>query len=309
MDALRRTSAPSSDSIAAYLREISRIPLLSAEEEVELAKRIEVGLLAEEALSTGADPRDEEDLRTLAALGQGARQRMIQSNLRLVVATAKRYAGHGLSLLDLVQEGNLGLMRAVTKFDHQRGFRFSTYAIWWIKQALSRAIADQGRTIRIPAHVSDDIQKVLRRQHEMFQALGRPATFDELAGELDMKTEQVVHLLRWAAHTRSLHATTGEDDNTELADLVADEAAHAALDAVHEGLLRDDLATALAGLDERERDILTMHFGLYDGQPRSLEELSASLGISRERVRQIEIRALAKLRRTRHAEALVSYLR
>jgi RNA polymerase primary sigma factor len=309
MEALRRTSASSSDSIAAYLREISRVPLLSPEDEVELAKRIEAGLLAEEALGNGADPGDEDDLRTLVALGEEARQRMIQANLRLVVAAAKRYAGHALSLLDLVQEGNLGLMHAVTKFDHALGFRFSTYALWWIKQSLSRAVSDQGRTIRIPTHVSDNIQKVLRRQHEMFQSLGRPATLEELACELDMETEQVCNLLRWAVDTRSLHATTGEEGSTELADLVADEAAHAALDQVHESLLRDDLATALAGLDERERDILTLHFGLHDGRPRSLDELATVLGISRERVRQIEIRALAKLRRTRHAEALVSYLR
>jgi RNA polymerase primary sigma factor len=310
MDALRQTATPSSsDSVAAYLKEISRVPLLTAAEEVELARRIEVGLLAAEALSNGADPGDQDDLRTLVAIGEEARQWMIQANLRLVVASAKRYAGHGLSLLDLVQEGNLGLMRAVTKFDYQRGFRFSTYAIWWIKQALSRAIADQSRTIRIPVHVSDDIQKAVRRQHELFQVLGRPATLDELADDLDMEPEQVGNLLRWAADTRSLHATTGEQGETEILDLVTDEGAHAELDHVYVGLLRDDLANALASLDPREREILTLHFGLHDGDVHTLEELSAILGISRERVRQIEIRAMAKLRRTKHAEGLVSYLR
>jgi RNA polymerase primary sigma factor len=298
----------SADPTQSYLREIGQIALLTPQEETELARAIEAGVLAAEALRVGADPADEADLQTLVALGEAARQRMIQANLRLVVATAKRYIGVGMALLDLVQEGNLGLMRAVDGFDYQRGFRFSTYATWWIRQAVISALADQGRTIRVPVQVASEVQRAVRTQHEMFHESGRMPTTAELADALDTTVERVRDLLGWANTPVSLHTPTGDGDDI-LADLLPDDGAQQALGGVFTGLLRKDVTAALASLDEREREIVTLRFGLHDGQPRTLEDLAGHLRISRERVRQIEARALARLRRADSGGALISYLR
>jgi RNA polymerase primary sigma factor len=309
--------APAMDETRLYLREIGRVRLLSAEEVTELARSIEAGVLAAEALTTGTHAVDElDDLRQLAVLGEVARQRLVEANLRLVVATAKRYLGHGLSLLDLVQEGNLGLMHAVQKFDYQRGFKFSTYATWWIRQSTWRAIAEQSRTIRIPAHVSEDVQRAGRRRQQLSQELGRPPTTAELAADLDLTVDRVRDLLDWAADTVSLHAPVagrnignGDTGGEVLADLLPDNSAHADLDPVFAGLLRVDVASALSHLPTRQRDLLTLRFGLRDGQAHTLEELAAIFGVSRERARQIETNALARLRRSGQGAALISYLR
>ena len=301
-------ASESADPTQSYLREIGRIALLSPQEETELARAIEAGLLAGDALKDGADPADEEDLRTLVALGERARQRLIQSNLRLVVATAKRYVGTGMALLDLVQEGNLGLMRAVEGFDYQRGFRFSTYATWWIRQAITHALSEQGRTIRVPVQVASEVQRAVRRQREIFHESGRMPTMVELADALDVTVERVRDLLSWANAPVSLHTPTGDGDNV-LADLLPDHGAQQELGGVLDGLMRKDVTSALASLSERERELLTLRFGLADGQARTLEELAAQLGVSRERVRQIETRALARLRRADSRGALISYLR
>jgi RNA polymerase primary sigma factor len=299
----------SNDLMRVYLHEIGRIPLLTAEQEVSISRKIEAGLLADEALKNGAAAADKDDLRTLVALGEEARQTLIQSNLRLVVAMAKRYTGHGLSMLDLVQEGNLGLMRAVEKFDYKRGFKFSTYATWWIRQSISRAIADQGRTIRIPVHVVEAVQRAVRQQRRMFQDLGRLPTLEELADELDVTVERARDLLLWAADPVSLDSAVGDGADGVLADLVSDDDAISVLESVSDEFIRDDVSAALACLAERERSILALRFGLYDGQPRTLEELGAMFGVTRERVRQIEVKALEKLRRDARAEMLVEYLR
>jgi RNA polymerase primary sigma factor len=300
----------SSDLMRVYLHEIGRIPLLTAAQEVDIARKIEAGLLAGEVLvEGGAAAEDEDDLRLLVALGEEARQTLIQSNLRLVVAMAKRYTGHGLSMLDLVQEGNLGLMRAVEKFDYKRGFKFSTYATWWIRQSISRAIADQGRTIRIPVHVVEAVQRAVRQQRRMFQDLGRLPTMEELAEELDVTVERARDLLLWAADPVSLDSAVGDGADGVLADLVSDDDAVRVLESVSDDFIRGDVATALACLGERERAILGLRFGLTDGQPRTLEELGTLFGVTRERVRQIEVKALEKLRRDPRAEMLVEYLR
>jgi RNA polymerase primary sigma factor len=298
----------SADPTQSYLREIGRIALLTPQEEIDLARAIEAGVLAGEALHNGADAADRDDLVTLAALGEAARQRMIQANLRLVVATAKKYISTGMPLLDLVQEGNLGLMRAIEGFDHQRGFRFSTYATWWIRQAITHALSEQGRTIRVPVQVASEVQRAVRRQREIFHESGRMPTMVELAEVLDVPVERVRDLLSWANAPVSLHTPTGDGDSV-LADHLPDHGAQQALGGVFDGLLRNDVTAALASLDPREREILTLRFGLADGQARTLEELAAQLGISRERVRQIESRALARLRRADSNGALISYLR
>ncbi|MGH3357005.1 MAG: sigma-70 family RNA polymerase sigma factor [Nocardioidaceae bacterium] len=303
------TQGISSDLMRVYLHEIGRIALLTAEQEVAIAKMIEAGLLAGEALADGAALEDEHDLRLLVALGEEARQTLIQSNLRLVVAMAKRYTGHGLSMLDLVQEGNLGLMRAVEKFDYKRGFKFSTYATWWIRQSISRAIADQGRTIRIPVHVVEAVQRAVRQQRLLFQELGRLPSMEELAEDLGVTVDRARDLLLWAADPVSLDSAVGDGADGVLADLVSDDDATSVLDSVSDEFVRDDVATALACLGERERSIISMRFGLYDGQPRTLEELGTVFGVTRERVRQIEVKALEKLRRDPRAEMLVEYLR
>ncbi|MDP9445006.1 MAG: sigma-70 family RNA polymerase sigma factor [Actinomycetota bacterium] len=299
----------STDLMRAYLQQIGQIPLLTAHQEVEVARAIEVGVLAAAELAAGAAPDDAEDLRILVRLGDRARQTLIQANLRLVVAMAKRYAGHGLSLLDLVQEGNLGLMRAVDKFDYQRGFKFSTYATWWIRQAMSRAVADQGRTIRIPVHVIDAVQRAVRLQRSMFQRLGRTPEVAELASALGVSQERTVELLRWSVQPVSLDVKVGESADAALADVVFDDGAISVLDAVSGALVRDDVEQLLGCLTERERAVIRLRFGLDDGRPHTLEELGAVFGVTRERVRQIEVRAMAKLRNHSRAATLVDYLR
>jgi RNA polymerase primary sigma factor len=299
----------SADLTQSYLREIGRIPLLTPQEETDLARAIEAGVLAGEALHTGAvDPADREDLVTLVALGESARRRMIQSNLRLVVANAKKYVGTGMPLLDLVQEGNLGLMRAIEGFDYQRGFRFSTYATWWIRQAVTHALAEQGRTIRMPQQVASEVLRAVRTQRDMYHESGRMPTVVELADALDVTVERVRDLLSWASAPVSLHTPAG-DGGDVLGDLLPDHGAQQALGGVLDGLMRADVTAALASLDPREREILTLRFGLADGRQRTLEDLAAQLGVSRERVRQIEARALARLRRADSRGALISYLR
>jgi RNA polymerase primary sigma factor len=300
--------AAAADPTQAYLREIGRVRLLTAAEETELARDVEAGVLAAHALQSGADRADEDDLRILVAMGESARQRMIQANLRLVVATAKRYIGIGMSLLDLVQEGNLGLMRAVDGFDYQRGFRFSTYATWWIRQAITHALNEQGRTIRVPQQVASEVQRAVRTQREMFHESGRMPTMVELAAALAVTVERVRDLLGWANAPVSLHTPAGDGEYV-LGDLLPDHGAQQALGGVFDGLMRRDVTAALASLDPREREILTLRFGLVDGQARTLEDLAAQMGISRERVRQIESRALARLRRADSRGALISYLR
>jgi RNA polymerase primary sigma factor len=293
-----------------YLREIGRIPLLTAHQEVEVARAIEVGVLAADALNAGtADPGDVDDLKVLVLLGQEAHQTLIRSNLRLVVAMAKRYAGHGLSLLDLVQEGNIGLMRAVEKFDYTRGFKFSTYATWWIRQAISRAIADQGRTIRIPVHVVEEVQRAVRLERTLFQQLGRPPVVSELASALRVSVARARELLSWSVDPVSLDSAVGDSADAVLGDVVSDDDAMSVLDHVSSQMVRSDVESALACLSERERAVVSLRFGLADGRTRTLEELGDVFGVTRERVRQIEVKALDKLRRDPRSANLVEYLR
>ncbi|HEX2177628.1 MAG TPA: sigma-70 family RNA polymerase sigma factor [Nocardioidaceae bacterium] len=298
----------SEDSVADYLHQIGRTPLLTRQQEVALAQAIEAGLFARAALETGSSPADHDDLRTLVALGEEARQSLIRANLRLVVSMAKRYLGQGLSMLDLVQEGNLGLMRAVERFDHELGFKFSTYGVWWIKQSITRAIADQGRTIRMPVHVAGDVYRAGRQQRLLSQQLGRLPTVAEVAADLNVSTQRAQDLLGWATEPTSLDIAVGDGDGV-LADLVSDADGNLALERVVEGFVHADLAAALAKLTERERALLTLRFGLRDTRPHTLQELAAHFGVSRERVRQLQTRAMAKLRAGSQSETLHSYLR
>jgi RNA polymerase sigma factor (sigma-70 family) len=298
----------SDDQVADYLRGLRGTPLLPREEEAALAQMIEAGLYAAHLVAERTRPNDEDDLRELVALGEAARQTMIRSNLRLVVSLAKRHTGRGLSMLDLIQEGNLGLMRAVAGFDYKLGFKFSTYAVWWIKQAIMRAVADQGRVIRIPAHISEEVYRATRQQQELFQRLGRLPTVVELAAELDKNVVRTKDLLGWAGEPLSLDAGIGDGD-VHLAELVGDDGALVALQQVIEGFLHADIASALCRLSQRERDILTLRFGLRDSRPHTLADIAGVLGVTRERVRQLEIRALAKLRVGAESGLLHSYLR
>jgi RNA polymerase sigma factor (sigma-70 family) len=302
-----RVGHVSEDPMADYLRQIGRTPLLSRAQEVCLAQSIEAGLFASEILERGDPTADEDDLRTLVILGKEAHQSLIQANLRLVVSMAKRYVGQGLSLLDLVQEGNLGLMRAVERFDYKLGFKFSTFGVWWIKQSIRRGIADQGRTIRMPVHVTEEVYRAGRQQRVLWQRLGRPPTTDELAADLGITVDRVQHLLDWDAVPASLDTTVG-DGNAVLADLVSHEV-DPALERVVEQFVHADIAAALAKLNERERAVLTMRFGLGNTRPHTLEELARELGISRERVRQLQTKAMSKLRAGARADTLHHYLR
>jgi len=305
----------SADSVRVYLKEIGRVPLLTGPDEVRLAKRMEDGLEAVDELAVlNAEGRLESlDFATRRKLqrrvrdGDRARQQLIQANLRLVVSIAKRYVGRGMQLLDLVQEGNLGLMRAVQKFDHSKGFKFSTYATWWIRQAISRAIADQARTIRIPVHMVETINRVRRTQRDMLQKLEREPSIEELATEVDLTPERVREILRISLDPVSLEAPVGEDDS-QLGAFLADENAERPVDVAARAMLSNDVLEALDELNDREKEVVRMRFGLIDGRARTLEEVGRAFGVTRERIRQIESKTLAKLRHPQRSEKLRDYL-
>ncbi|MEU9870701.1 RNA polymerase sigma factor RpoD [Actinomadura verrucosospora] len=301
--------APTSDLVRIYLREIGRVPLLTAEDEVELAKSIEAGLFAEEKMArTAVLARGELlDLELLSREGARAKQRLIEANLRLVVSIAKRYVGRGMLFLDLIQEGNLGLIRAVEKFDYTKGFKFSTYATWWIRQAITRAIADQARTIRIPVHMVETINKLVRVQRQMHQDLGREPSPEEIGLEMGLSPVRVVEIQRIAQEPVSLQSPIGEEDS-DLGDFIEDADAVVPMEAAAFLLLQDQLEDILATLSEREQRIIQLRFGLVDGHPRTLEEVGREFGVTRERIRQIESKTLAKLRHPSRAQMLREYL-
>ncbi|MGC1511979.1 MAG: RNA polymerase sigma factor RpoD [Acidimicrobiales bacterium] len=296
------------DPVAAYLKEIGRVPLLTAPEEVALAKRIEAGIAASTALAAMGDTACDSGLVMLAADGQEAKKALIQANLRLVVSIAKRYNGRGMHFLDLIQEGNLGLMRAVEKFDHQRGFKFSTYATWWIRQAISRAIADQARTIRIPIHIVEMINKVSQVQRELHQELEREPTVHEIADRADFTVERVIDFQMISQDLISLDLPVGEGDEGHLGDFIEDTHTESPGEATARKLLNAAVLDALENLGERERQVMHMRFGLDDGQARTLEEVSREFGVTRERIRQIETKTLKKLRHPDHSQKLRDYL-
>lgn len=304
------TGGPSADLFRQYLREIGRIPLLTAAEEVELARRVEAGLFAEEKLGStpDLDSRLAHDLDRLVVMGRMAKRRLIEANLRLVVSVAKRYVGRGLTMLDLVQEGNLGLIRAVEKFDYARGYKFSTYATWWIRQAMSRALADQARTIRVPVHVVELINRVVRVQRRMLQERGYEPTPEEVAAHLELPPERVGEVLRLAQEPVSLHAPVGEEDDVALGDLIEDGDAASPVESAAFLLLREHLEAVLSTLGERERKVVQLRYGLADGRPRTLEEIGRLFGVTRERIRQIESKTLNKLRDHAFADQLRGYL-
>ncbi|MEE2054849.1 MULTISPECIES: RNA polymerase sigma factor [Nocardiopsis] len=299
------------DPVKDYLKQIGKVPLLNAEQEVELAKRIEAGLFAEEKLSDEADIltfelRDE--LEWIAEDGGRAKKHLLEANLRLVVSLAKRYTGRGMLFLDLIQEGNLGLIRAVEKFDYTKGFKFSTYATWWIRQAITRAMADQARTIRIPVHMVEVINKLARVQRQMLQDLGREPTPEELAKELDMTPEKVVEVQKYGREPISLHTPLGEDGDSEFGDLIEDSEAIQPGEAVSFTLLQEQLHSVLDTLSEREAGVVSMRFGLTDGQPKTLDEIGKVYGVTRERIRQIESKTMSKLRHPSRSQVLRDYL-
>ncbi|HSJ82568.1 MAG TPA: sigma-70 family RNA polymerase sigma factor [Acidimicrobiia bacterium] len=298
-----------SDPVRLYLNEIGRYPLLTSQQEVELAMQMEAGRRAHARLQDeGLAVEDVSLLQHEVEMGEAAHKSLVQSNLRLVVALARRYVGRGMALLDLIQEGNVGLMRAVERFDYRRGFKFSTYATWWIRQAISRAIADQGRTIRMPIHVLDSVNKLTRAQREMTQAMGRAPSLDELAAELDLDPGRVAELQRIAQDTVSLETPVGEDEDGTLGDLVEDLESDRPPDVATFSSLQDQLAMALEGLNEREREVLIMRFGLADGRMRTLEEVGSHFKVTRERIRQLETKALAKLRHPDKSQKLEGFL-
>jgi RNA polymerase primary sigma factor len=306
--------ALTADPVRMYLREIGKVALLSAEEEVALAKRIEAGVLAAErlaAIEAAGEPVDEATvvaLRMAVLDGHRAKRQLIEANLRLVVSIAKRYVGRGMLFLDLIQEGNLGLIRAVEKFDYTKGFKFSTYATWWIRQAITRAIADQARTIRIPVHMVETINKVMRAQRQMVQDLGRDPTVEELADRVQMSPERVREIMRISQEPVSLETPVGEEDESHLGDFIEDHEAVAPADAAARSLLNEAVGEALSALSERERQVVCMRFGLEDGQIRTLEEVGREFGVTRERIRQIESKTLAKLRHPMRSQKLRDYL-
>src|SRR5215469_14203206 len=303
--------AVTGDLVRIYLREIGRVPLLTAHDEVELAKAIEAGLFAEEMMHqglriNGVGP-DLADLMLVSADGTRAKQRLIEANLRLVVSIAKRYIGRGLVFLDLIQEGNLGLIRAVEKFDYTRGYKFSTYATWWIRQAITRAIADQARTIRVPVHMVETINKLARVTRQLHQELGREATVEELARELGVEPDRVAEIQRIAQEPVSLQSPIGEEES-DLGDFIEDADAVVPIEAAAFIMLQDQLDRVLCELSEREQRIIQLRFGLSDGHPRTLEEVGKEFGVTRERIRQIESKTLAKLRHPSRALLLREYL-
>ena len=306
--------AISADSVREYLKRIGRVALLNAEEEVELAKRIEAGLYAAERVRWSDDateqlsPQLRRDLRWIVRDGERAKHHLLEANLRLVVSLAKRYTGHGMPFLDLIQEGNLGLIRAVEKFDYAKGYKFSTYATWWIRQAISRAMADQARTIRIPVHMTEIINKLTRIRRALLQDLGREPTPGELATAMDTTPEKVLEIQQYAREPISLDQTIGEEGDAHLGDLIEDSQATVAVDAVSFMLLQDQLHAVLGTLSEREASIVRLRYGLIDGRPRTLDEISHVHGVTRERIRQIEVKTMAKLRHPSRSQALRDYL-
>jgi RNA polymerase primary sigma factor len=298
------------DPVKDYLKQIGKVPLLNAEQEVELAKRIEAGLFAEEKLAEGYDLTGDQriDLEWIAEDGRRAKNHLLEANLRLVVSLAKRYTGRGMLFLDLIQEGNLGLIRAVEKFDYTKGYKFSTYATWWIRQAITRAMADQARTIRIPVHMVEVINKLARVQRQMLQDLGREPTPEELAVELDMTPEKVVEVQKYGREPISLHTPLGEDGDSEFGDLIEDSEAIQPGEAVSFTLLQEQLHSVLDTLSEREAGVVSMRFGLTDGQPKTLDEIGKVYGVTRERIRQIESKTMSKLRHPSRSQVLRDYL-
>jgi RNA polymerase primary sigma factor len=297
------------DSVHTYLKSIGRTSLLTAEQEVNLAKRIEAGLFAEHKLASEADLPEEyrRELELVAEDGRRAKAHMLEANLRLVVSVAKKYSDRGLSLLDVVQEGNLGLIRAVEKFDYTKGYKFSTYAMWWIRQAIQRGFADSARTIRLPVHVLEMLSKLSRVERDMHQRLGREPTPEELAVELDRTPDQIEELLRTSRQPISLDSTIGEDGETSIGDLIEDTDAPEASELVDRQLMADQLRHALDALTPREATIMAMRFGLYDGNPHTLDEIGRALGLTRERIRQLEKQSLSKLRHPSRAQPLLDY--
>jgi RNA polymerase primary sigma factor len=300
------------DPVKDYLKQIGKVPLLNAAEEVELAMRIEAGLFAEEKLSSMTEKEKRttagRDLAWVARDGQRAKNHLLGANLRLVVSLAKRYTGRGMQFLDLIQEGNLGLIRAVEKFDYTKGFKFSTYATWWIRQAITRAMADQARTIRIPVHMVEVINKLARVQRQMLQDLGREPTPEELSRELDMTPEKVIEVQKYGREPISLHTPLGEDGDSEFGDLIEDTEAVVPADAVGFTMLQKQLESLLDSLSEREAGVIRMRFGLGDGMPKTLDQIGDTFGVTRERIRQIESKTMAKLRHPSRSQALRDYL-
>jgi RNA polymerase primary sigma factor len=297
------------DTIGLYLKEVSRVPLLTAEEEVELAQRIERGRMAREELARGnVSPRRRSELRRLIEDGWAAREHLITANSRLVISVAKKYMGRGVPFLDLIQEGNIGLIRATKKFDYRRGHKFSTYATWWIRQAVTRAIADQGRTIRVPVHMGDQINKLLRVQHQLTQRLGREPSVEELAGSLDVPPKKVENMIQVARRPLSLETPTDDEEDSVLGDFIEDEEAPPPDETATYNLLREHLEEVLNSLPPREVRILQLRYGLLDGQAYTLEEVGRKMGVTRERVRQIEAQALSRLRHPTIRRKLRDYL-
>ncbi|MGU3500454.1 RNA polymerase sigma factor [Mycobacterium sp. C31M] len=304
----------SADSVRAYLKQIGKVALLNAEEEVELAKRIEAGLYATQLVAEKAakgekfTPTERRDMSWICRDGDKAKNHLLEANLRLVVSLAKRYTGRGMAFLDLIQEGNLGLIRAVEKFDYTKGYKFSTYATWWIRQAITRAMADQARTIRIPVHMVEVINKLGRIQRELLQDLGREPTPEELAKEMDITPEKVLEIQQYAREPISLDQTIGDEGDSQLGDFIEDSEAVVAVDAVSFTLLQDQLQSVLETLSEREAGVVRLRFGLTDGQPRTLDEIGQVYGVTRERIRQIESKTMSKLRHPSRSQVLRDYL-
>ena len=303
--------APTNDPVRMYLKEIGKVPLLTAKEEVTLAKRIEAGEKAAETLEREEEslPRDEvRKLRRVERDGMNAKKKLVEANLRLVVSIAKRYVGRGMLFLDLIQEGNLGLIRAVEKFDYRKGFKFSTYATWWIRQAITRAIADQARTIRIPVHMVETINKLIRIQRQLLQELGREPMPEEIADEMGLTPEKVREILKISQEPVSLETPIGEEEDSQLGDFIEDQEAEVPADAASFSLLQEQLQEVLDTLSERERKVIERRFGLIDGHPRTLEEVGRVFGVTRERIRQIESKTLSKLRHPNRSAKLRDYL-
>jgi len=305
------SAGATADPVKDYLKQIGKVALLNAEQEVDLALRIEAGLFAEEKINADdgtMDPKFKRELEFVIHDGKRAKNHLLEANLRLVVSLAKRYTGRGMLFLDLIQEGNLGLIRAVEKFDYTKGFKFSTYATWWIRQAITRAMADQARTIRIPVHMVEVINKLARVQRQMLQDLGREPTPEELALELDMTPEKVVEVQKYGREPISLHTPLGEDGDSEFGDLIEDSEAVVPADAVSFTLLQEQLHSVLDTLSEREAGVVAMRFGLTDGQPKTLDEIGKVYGVTRERIRQIESKTMSKLRHPSRSQVLRDYL-